>query len=205
MDDARARPLTESDLDPDPLRQFEAWFEEARAARIELAEATALATATRDGRPSVRMVLMKGYDERGFVFYSSYESRKGRELAENPRAAMCFYWHALGRQARIEGTVERVAPEESAAYFGTRPLGSRLSATVSRQSQVVESREELQTAAEELRARYGDEAVPLPADWGGFRLAPEVFEFWQHREDRLHDRLRYRRVGAGWVLERLAP
>jgi pyridoxamine 5'-phosphate oxidase len=205
LDDARARPLTESDLDPDPLRQFEAWFEEARAARIELAEATALATATRDGRPSVRMVLMKGYDERGFVFYSSYESRKGRELAENPRAAMCFYWHALGRQARIEGTVGRVASEESAAYFGTRPLGSRLSATVSRQSDVVESREELKTAAEELRARYGDEAVPLPADWGGFRLAPEVFEFWQHREDRLHDRFRYRPAGGGWLIERLAP
>jgi pyridoxamine 5'-phosphate oxidase len=205
LDDARARPLTESDLDPDPLRQFEAWFEEARAARIELAEATALATATRDGRPSVRMVLMKGYDERGFVFYSSYESRKGRELAENPRAAMCFYWHALGRQARIEGTVERVASEESAAYFGTRPLGSRLSATVSRQSDVVESREELKTAAEELRARYGNEAVPLPADWGGFRLAPEVFEFWQHREDRLHDRFRYRPADGGWLIERLAP
>ena len=205
MDDARARPLSKSDLDPDPLRQFEAWFEEARAARVELAEATALATATRDGRPSVRMVLMKGFDERGFVFYSGYESRKGRELAENPRAAMCFYWHALGRQARIEGTVERVAPEESAAYFGTRPLGSRLSATVSRQSQVVESREELQTAAEELRARYGDEAVPLPADWGGFRLAPEVFEFWQHREDRLHDRFRYRPADGGWLIERLAP
>jgi pyridoxamine 5'-phosphate oxidase len=205
LDDARARPLTESDLDPDPLRQFEAWFEEARAARIELAEATALATATRDGSPSVRMVLMKGFDERGFVFYSGYESRKGRELAENPRAAMCFYWHALGRQARIEGTVERVASEESAAYFGTRPLGSRLSATVSRQSDVVESREELKTAAEELRARYGDEAVPLPADWGGFRLAPEVFEFWQHREDRLHDRFRYRPAGGGWLIERLAP
>jgi pyridoxamine 5'-phosphate oxidase len=205
LDDARARPLSKSDLDPDPLRQFEAWFEEARAARIELAEATALATATRDGRPSARMVLMKGFDERGFVFYSGYESRKGRELAENPRAAMCFYWHALGRQARIEGTVERVAPEESAAYFGTRPLGSRLSATVSRQSQVVESREELQTAAEELRARYGEEAVPLPADWGGFRLAPEVFEFWQHREDRLHDRFRYRPADGGWLIERLAP
>jgi len=205
LDDARARPLSKSDLDPDPLRQFEAWFEEARAARVELAEATALATATRDGRPSVRMVLMKGFDERGFVFYSGYESRKGRELAENPRAAMCFYWHALGRQARIEGTVERVAPEESAAYFGTRPLGSRLSATVSRQSQVVESREQLQTAAEELRARYGEEAVPLPADWGGFRLAPEVFEFWQHREDRLHDRFRYRPADGGWLIERLAP
>jgi len=205
LDVAPARPLSENDLDPDPLRQFEAWFEEARAARIELAEATARATATGDGRPAVRVVLMKGFDERGFVFYSGYESRKGRELAENPRAAMCFYWHALGRQARIEGTVERVAPEESAAYFGTRPLGSRLSATVSRQSQVVESREELQTAAQELRARYGDEAVPLPADWGGFRLAPEVFEFWQHREDRLHDRFRYRPADGGWLIERLAP
>jgi pyridoxamine 5'-phosphate oxidase len=203
--DPRARPLRESDLDPVPLSQFEAWFEEARAAGIELAEATALATATRDGRPSVRMVLMKGFDERGFVFYSGYESRKGHELAENPRAALCFYWHALGRQARIEGIVERVAEEESVAYFGNRPLGSRLSATVSRQSEVVGSREELEAAVEELRARHADEAIPLPPDWGGFRLAPELYEFWQHREDRLHDRFRYRPGNGGWLIERLAP
>jgi pyridoxamine 5'-phosphate oxidase len=163
--DLRARPLGESDLDPDPLRQFEAWFEEARATGIALAEATALATATRDGRPSVRMILMKGFHERGFVFYSGYESRKGRELAANPHAALCFYWDALGRQVRIEGTVERVAQEESAAYFGSRPLGSRLSAAVSRQSEVVGSREALEAAVAQLRARHGDEAIPLPPDW----------------------------------------
>jgi pyridoxamine 5'-phosphate oxidase len=203
--DPRARPLRESDLDPVPLSQFEAWFEEARAAGIELAEATALATATRDGRPSVRMVLMKGFDERGFVFYSGYESRKGRELAANPSAALCFYWHPFGRQARIEGAVERVAEEESAAYFGSRPLGSRLSATVSHQSEVVGSRAELEAAVDELRKSRGDEAIPLPPDWGGFRLAPEVYEFWQHREDRLHDRFRYRPGNGGWLIERLAP
>ena len=205
MDDARARPLHERDLDPDPVRQFEKWFGDARAAGIELAEATALATAAPDGRPSVRMVLLKAFDERGFVFYSGYESRKGHELAANPHAALCFYWHALGRQARIEGPVERVPAEESEEYFGTRPLGSRLSATVSRQSEVVGSREELEAAVEELRARYGDEALPLPADWGGFRLAPELFEFWQHREDRLHDRFRYRPSVSGWLIERLSP
>jgi pyridoxamine 5'-phosphate oxidase len=205
LDDPRARPLRESDLDPDPFRQFEAWFEEARVAGIELAEAAALASASRDGRPSVRMVLVKSFGERGFVFYSGYESRKGRELAENPRAALCFYWHALGRQARVEGAVERVAPEESTAYFATRPLGSRLSATVSRQSEVVSSRDELEAAVKELRTRYGDEVIPLPPDWGGFRLAPDVFEFWQHREDRLHDRFRYRPAGSDWLIERLAP
>jgi pyridoxamine 5'-phosphate oxidase len=205
LPDPRARPLRESDLDPDPLSQFEAWFEEARAAGIELAEATALATASGDGRPSVRMVLMKGFDERGFVFYSGYESRKGHELTENPRAALCFYWHPLGRQVRIEGSVERVGEAESAAYFGSRPLGSRLSATVSHQSEVVGSREELEAAVDELRARHGDEAIPLPPDWGGFRLTGQVFEFWQHREDRLHDRFRYRRAEGGWLIERLAP
>jgi pyridoxamine 5'-phosphate oxidase len=150
-------------------------------------------------------VLTKGFGDRGFVFYSGYESRKGCELAENPLAALCFYWHPLGRQARVEGRVERVTPEESEAYFGTRPLGSRLSATVSRQSEVVASREELEAAVEELRARYGDGVVPLPPDWGGFRLVPELFEFWQHREDRLHDRFRYRPDATGWMIERLAP
>jgi pyridoxamine 5'-phosphate oxidase len=203
--DTRARPFRQSDLDPDPLRQFGAWFDEARAAGIELTEASALATATRDGRPSVRMVLMKGFDEGGFVFYSGYESRKGRELAANPYAALCFYWHLLGRQVRIEGAVERVAEEESAAYFESRPLGSRLSATVSRQSEVVGSREELESAVEQLRARHGDEAIPLPSDWGGFRLAANLYEFWQHRDDRLHDRFRYRPVEGGWLIERLAP
>jgi pyridoxamine 5'-phosphate oxidase len=203
--DERARPLLEGDLGRDPLRQFERWFGEARAAGQPLAEAMALATADPDARPSVRMVLLKGFDERGFVFYTGYESRKGRELAANPRAALCFYWHGLGRQVRIEGAVERVSRRESEEYFASRPLGSRLSATVSRQSEVVASRGQLEAQVEELR-RYGDEVVPLAPDWGGYRLRAEVYEFWQHREDRLHDRFRYRRgAGGGWLIERLAP
>jgi pyridoxamine 5'-phosphate oxidase len=197
--------LNETDVDSDPFKQFHIWFCDALTSNVIEPNAMTLATATRDGKPSARTVLLKGFDERGFVFYSGYESRKGRELAENPRAALCFYWHALGRQARIEGLVDRVAEEESAEYFGSRPLGSRLSATVSRQSEVVGSREELEAEVEQLRGRHGDEAVPLPPDWGGFRLAPELYEFWQHREDRLHDRFRYRPADGGWLIERLAP
>jgi pyridoxamine 5'-phosphate oxidase len=167
-------------------------------------EAVALATATHDGRPSARMVLLKDAGERGFSFYSGYESRKGRELARNPRAALCFYWHALGRQVRVEGAVQRLSPEESDSYFATRPLGARVSATVSRQSEVVAGREELEAAAATL-GREQPEDVPRPADWGGFVLEHEEFEFWQHREDRLHDRFRYRRAGGDWTIERLAP
>jgi pyridoxamine 5'-phosphate oxidase len=204
MTDPRARPLSEADLDPDPLRQFEAWFAAAREAREPVAEAFALATATPDGRPSVRMVLLKGADEDGFVFYSGYESRKGGELAANPRAALCFHWHALGRQARIEGTVSRVSDEEADAYFATRPPGSRLSAAVSRQSSVVGSRHELERAVAELSARVGGDP-PRPSDWGGFRVTPEAYEFWQHREDRLHDRFRYQPADGAWVVERLSP
>jgi pyridoxamine 5'-phosphate oxidase len=203
MTDPRARPLAEADLDPDPLRQFEAWFAEAREAGEPAAEAFALATASPDGRPSVRMVLLKGVDETGFVFFSGYESRKGGELAANPRAALCFHWHAIGRQARVEGTVTRVSDEESDAYYATRPLGSRLSTAVSRQGSVVGSREELEAAIEELSAA-GTEPT-RPRDWGGYRVAPEVYEFWQHREDRLHDRFRYRPGPDGWLVERLAP
>jgi len=203
--DLRARPLLESDLDPDPLRQFAAWFEEAKAAGLPLPEAVALATATPDGRPSARMVLLKGFDERGFVFYSGLESRKGRELAANPQAALCFYWHELGRQLRIEGQAERVSREESEEYFATRPYGAQLSAAASRQSEVVGGRAELEAAVEELRARYPEGSLPLPPDWGGFRLAPETYEFWQHREDRLHDRFRYRLEAGRWLIERLAP
>jgi pyridoxamine 5'-phosphate oxidase len=201
--ESRERPLDESDLDPDPLRQFAAWFEEARAARMRAPEATALATAAADGRPSVRMVLLKGFDERGFVFFTGYESRKGAELAANPRAALLFYWDPLGRQVRVEGTVERVAEAESDAYFASRPRGAQISASVSPQSRVVESRGQLETAAAELEARGGE--LPRPPTWGGFRLAPETYEFWQHRANRLHDRLRYSCDDAGWKLERLGP
>jgi pyridoxamine 5'-phosphate oxidase len=201
--DPRERPLDETDVDPDPLRQFAAWFEEAGAAGVRAPEATAVATATPDGQPSVRMVLLKGFDERGFVFYTGYESRKGRELTANPRAALLFHWDPLGRQVRIEGPVERVAETESDAYFASRPRGAQISASVSTQSRVVESRASLEALAAELEARAGE--LPRPPAWGGFRLAPETYEFWQHRANRLHDRLRYSRDGVGWKIERLGP
>ena len=197
--------LLEAGVDPDPLRQFDAWFEEAAAAGVRTPEAMALATATRDGRPSVRMVLLKGLDERGFAFYSGYESRKGRDLAENPRAALLFHWYALGRQVRIEGEVERLPPEESDAYFASRPRGSRLSAVASRQSEVISGRHVLDAGVAVLTAALGDAAPARPDWWGGYRLAPDSFEFWQHRDDRLHDRLRYRRDGDRWTIERLSP
>lgn len=192
--------LLEEHADPDPLRQFSSWYAEAAEA-VRVPEAVALATATPDGAPSARMVLLKGYGERGFVFYSNYDSRKGRELDENPRAALLFYWDPPRRQVRIEGEVERLGEEESSAYFLTRPLGARLSAWASRQSEVVESRQALEDAVEQLRGRE----LAAPPHWGGYLLRPSVYEFWQHRDDRLHDRLRYRREGGAWVLERLAP
>jgi pyridoxamine 5'-phosphate oxidase len=190
--------LLEEDAHPDPLEQFGSWFAEA-AERVP--EAVALATASADGAPSARMVLLKDFGERGFAFYSNYESRKGRELAENPRAALLFYWDGPRRQVRIEGEVERLGEEESAAYFLTRPVGARLSAWASRQSEVVESRGALEDAVERHRGRETD----APEHWGGYLLRPSVYEFWQHRDDRLHDRLRYRRDGETWVRERLAP
>ena len=203
MSDPRTRPLFEREVDPNPLAHFRVWFDEASGA-VAVPEAMAVATATADGRPSVRMVLLKGFDERGFTFHSGYESRKGRELAENPRGALLFYWHELGRQVRIEGSVERVSRAESEQYFRTRPPRSRIAALASRQSEVITSREDLESRFEELLARHGDDP-PLPESWGGYRLVPEEFEFWQHRDDRLHDRLRYRREGEAWVLERLSP
>lgn len=196
--------LLEGDTDLDPLRQFDAWFREAAESGSRVPEAVALATATPTGAPSVRMVLLKEFGERGFVFFSNYESRKGRELQANPRAALLFYWDPLRRQVRIEGEVERLSDEESSAYFQSRPLGARLSAWASRQSEVVESRQALEQAVEELRGHVGEE-LELPPYWGGYLLLPSVFEFWQHREDRLHDRLRYRRDEGAWVRERLAP
>ncbi len=200
------QPLSERDVDSDPLRQFAAWFGEAQGAGLRMPEAAALATATADGAPSVRMVLVKGFDERGFVFFSNYESRKGRELAANQRAALLFYWDPLGRQVRIEGPVERTRAGETAAYVRSRPRGSQLSALASPQSQTIDSRKALERRLAALEERYGDGELPLPTDWGGFRLAAESFEFWQQRHDRLHDRLRYRRADhARWLLERMAP
>jgi pyridoxamine 5'-phosphate oxidase len=201
-----AQPLDESQVDPNPFRQFAAWFEQARRAGIQVPEAAAVATATAGGRPSVRMVLVKETGEAGFVFYSNFESRKGRELEENPRAALLFHWDVLGRQVRIEGDVRRLGSSESAAYIRTRPRSSQLSALASPQSRPIASRTWLERRVAELASQYGDAELPLPETWGGFRLLPASFEFWQHREDRLHDRVRYEPAAGGhWRIERLAP
>ena len=200
-----ARALLEGDVLPDPLAQFRAWFQEAGEIGLRLPEAMAVATASPDGEPSVRMALLKGVDERGFVFYTSYLSRKAHELEKNPRAALLFYWDQLGRQVRNEGRAERCPSEESRRYIESRPRASRLSALASRQSEAIESREALEAVVTELAERYGDRELPIPDDWGGYRVVPESFEFWQHREDRLHDRLRYSPAGDGWRIERLAP
>jgi pyridoxamine 5'-phosphate oxidase len=201
-----AQPLREQDVDRDPLRQFQFWFEQAANAGVPAPEAAAVATASPDGAPSVRMVLVKQADESGFVFYSNYESRKGRELAANPRGALLFHWSLIGRQVRIEGRVERTSPGESGAYVRSRQRGSQLSALASPQSQTIDSRELLEQRLAELAARHQGAELPLPENWGGFRLIPETFEFWQQRDDRLHDRLRYRRRPNGaWRLDRLAP
>lgn len=186
----------------DPVATFRAWLEEARAAGVEAPEAMTLATADADGRPSARMVLLKSADERGFTFFSGYESRKGRELAGNPRAALVFYWRPLGRQVRVEGRVRRLPQEESDAYWATRPPRSRAAAAASRQSEPVASREELEAEFERL---LPGQELPRPERWGGYVLEPDAIELWQHREDRLHDRIRFTRGREGWRAERLAP
>jgi pyridoxamine 5'-phosphate oxidase len=197
--------LDERDLDPDPNRQFALWLDEARATGLAYAEAMALATATRDGRPSARMVLLKGHDERGFVFFTNLESRKGSELGANPSAALLFHWQPLQRQVRIEGGVTVVGDAESLAYFRTRPPESRLAAWASPQSHPISGRDELERRYREVEARLGVESELLPPFWGGYRVHPETMEFWQHRDNRLHDRIRYIREGAAWRRERLAP
>ncbi len=200
------QPFREEDADPDPLRQFERWFAEAARAGTAQPEAVAVATATPDGRPSVRMVLLKQADENGFVFYSNYESRKGGELAANPRAALLFHWQRLGRQVRIEGPVQRTTREESLAYAHSRPRGSQLSALASPQSRPVADRYWLEQRVAELAERHAGADVPLSESWGGYRVTPERFEFWQHRQSRMHDRLVYTPdPSGGWKVQRLAP
>ena len=196
--------LSEKTASPDPVAQFTAWFDDARTAGLPEPNAMALATATADGRPSVRMVLLKEYDARGFVFYTNYSSRKGRELELNRHAALLFFWAVLQRQVRIEGGVERVTPEESAEYFRTRPRGSQIGAWASVQSEIV-TRADLEARVTEIEKEYEGREVPVPPFWGGFRVKPAAFEFWQGRTHRLHDRLRYVKDGAAWKIERLAP
>jgi pyridoxamine 5'-phosphate oxidase len=200
-----AQPLSERDVDASPVTQFAAWFAQASDAGVRMPEAAAVATASAAREPSVRMVLVKRFDDRGFVFFTNYESRKGRELTENPRAALLFYWDALGRQVRIEGPVRRTSAEETEDYVRSRPRGSQLSALASPQSRPVADRAALERTVAELAARHADGELPIPTWWGGYLLTPESFEFWQHRDDRLHDRIRYAPDGVGWRIERLAP
>ncbi|MCA1706307.1 MAG: pyridoxamine 5'-phosphate oxidase [Actinobacteria bacterium] len=197
--------LTPEDLDPDPFVTFAGWLETALAERPELPNVMTLATATPDGVPSARTVLLKGFDGAGFVFFTNYESRKGRELSANPHAALVFHWPKLHRQVTIAGEVRRVAPEESDEYFATRPLQSKLGTWASRQSSTLKDRGELETRMRVAEEEFPDGNVPRPPYWGGFRLTPERIEFWQGRTNRLHDRFRYQRSGDGWTIERLAP
>ncbi len=198
-------PLSEVHSDPDPMRQFAHWFEQVRHTESD-PTAMALATASPDGRPSVRTVLLKGIDDRGYIFYTNYESRKAREMEATRRASLLFFWPSVERQVRIDGTVERISPGESDAYFETRPLDSRLSVYASKQSEAIESRDVLEEAFERVKRTYGDGPVPRPEWWGGYRIVADEFEFWQGRTSRLHDRLRYvKQSDTSWHRERLAP
>jgi pyridoxamine 5'-phosphate oxidase len=197
--------LSERDVDPSPLRQFQYWFDQVLSAQLPEPNAMTLATVTKAGAPSARMVLLKGVDDHGFVFYTNYESRKGEELAENPQAVLVFWWAQLERQVRVEGSVEKVTSEEADHYFQSRPRASQLGAWTSEQSQVIPNREILEQQFRELEEKYQNQPIPRPPHWGGYRVIPQQVEFWQGRPNRLHDRLRYRLDQNQWVIERLSP
>ena len=204
--DHAAHGLRRRDLDPDPIKQFSNWFTAAVEAGIRDVNAMSLATAGKDTRPSVRVVLLKGFDQDGFVFFTNYESEKGKELEENPNAALGFYWIELDRQIRISGRAEKTSREESERYFHSRPPASQLGAWASRQSEVVDARRVLDARLAEMTERFGDKPIPLPPHWGGYRLTPHTMEFWQGRSNRLHDRFRYARQASGaWSMDRLFP
>lgn len=204
--DYQLQGLKETDVDVSPFKQFQIWFDQALAAQLPEPNAMTVATATQSGIPSARIVLLKGFDERGFVFYTNYHSHKGQELTDNPQAALVFWWAELERQVRIEGRVEKVSDQESDEYFHSRPFNSRLGAWASIQSQVIENREVLERRAQELKTKYENSDVPRPPHWGGFRVIPSAIEFWQGRSSRLHDRLLYRLLDNGtWLIERLSP
>lgn len=202
--DYRRDALDETGAAADPFTQFDAWFADAEAAKLAEPNAMTLATATPDGVPSARVLLLKGFDARGFVFFTNYDSRKGQELTANPRAAMVFFWQPLERQVRIEGTIKKADRDESQGYFDSRPRASQLGAWASRQSEVIASRAVVESREKELDAQFAD-GVPLPDFWGGYRLVPAIVEFWQGRPSRLHDRLRYTRADGGWTIDRLSP
>jgi pyridoxamine 5'-phosphate oxidase len=197
--------LRERTFHADPIQQFRRWFRAAERAAVPEVNAMTLATATRAGRPSARMVLLKNVDQRGFVFFTNYSSRKGREMAENPHVALVFYWREINRQVRVTGQISQLAPAESDAYFATRPVLSRLAAAASRQSTVIASRAALEAAVAALESKYPQGGPPRPLNWGGYCVQPDEIEFWQQGPHRLHDRLRYRKTRGGWVRERLAP
>ncbi len=203
--DYQQQSLLETDVNSDPMVQFQTWFDEALAAQLPEPNAMTIATATPDGIPSARIVLLKGVDSRGFVFFTNYNSHKGQELLANPRAALVFHWTEQERQVRIQGTVEKISPIESDAYYDSRPAGSRLGAWASDQSQVIPDRSILENRLGELNAKHPDGDIPRPDHWGGFRVIPQVIEFWQGRSNRLHDRLRYQKIDSNWTIDRLAP